>query len=197
MPDMQQVESPLFRRFSELKYAEAFVHGSIRLGSLRYYREIEDPLRRDELEGFGHFTSDGEEWHIDIDAPIYVLCMSRPNGNAPPGAGALGENVVIVHDPAALAADLERQMRVDGIQCFGPVHGRRVEYTGGEVVNVPDAPMARALYSVSQKPARFQAEREYRIFVYLNLGTALNPPKTIDVQLTQRPTYLEIYRRDA
>jgi len=49
----------LYKYFSELKYAEAFLDGEMLFRSLAYFRDSEDAVRGDEYEGTSKFLPDG------------------------------------------------------------------------------------------------------------------------------------------
>jgi hypothetical protein len=161
--------SPLLRAFSQERFAVDFVQGKLRFGLLERYRQIEDGSRQDRSEGYGHFLdAQNQAWHVEFGGPIYVLCFSRPEVEFKFLRDRMGLFVVRLGDPVALARDVETYMASHGIRTFNGVHGRPVEYNKGMVVSRELDAMQRAILSVTQKPAQYRQECEYRLFTIVN-----------------------------
>lgn len=89
------MRNSVYRYFSDIKWANSFVEGNIRFGSLSYYKSLEDSARRDENEGSSLFGHEGGllvnnistgvggvmpgylfESSVKSDE-IFILCLSR------------------------------------------------------------------------------------------------------------------------
>jgi hypothetical protein len=67
----------LYKYFSELKYAEAFLDGEMLFRSLAYFRDNEDAVRGDEYEGTSKFLPDGGlVVHNHTQGTIFTLPMA-------------------------------------------------------------------------------------------------------------------------
>jgi hypothetical protein len=67
----------LYKYFSEMKYAEAFLDGDMLFRSLAYFRDNEDAVRGDEYEGTSKFLPDGGlVLHNQTQGTIITLPMA-------------------------------------------------------------------------------------------------------------------------
>jgi len=169
MSKLHDVQSPLFRAFTEEQYANDFIRGKFRFGELGRYRRIEDQSRQDASEGYGHYVdSRNHQWHTELGGAIYVLSFSGPDVDQYFLRERMGAFVVRLDDPEGFCRDIERHMESRGIRSFNGIHGRLVEYTRGQTIRREMDAGQRAMLSVTQKPDTFRHECEYRLYTILN-----------------------------
>jgi len=189
------LESPVYRAFDELQYAEDFLQGKFRLGSLCRYRGIEDKNRRDGTEGYGSYIDSNEiNHHIENGNVPYILSLANADVNLELLAKKMGPFVVQINEPMALASEIEQHLEDNGTRTFNGVHGRLVEYSKGGAIDRPLDQAERFTLSIIQKLPCFSEESEYRLFTifnqaprtvvadyyYVNLGDSLDYVEIID-----------------
>ena len=182
----------LLKYFPKKEYADQFLAGSIRLGSLHYYANIEDAARQDSGEGKGafvaaaksvitvHFDEDGEavgqseapgdiHHHIDLGNPTYIVCCTDPeDADIDALKNKFGPFVVRINDPMLLGQALTDHFT--GLEkphplANGIVECARVAYDkGGRRDAEPNnEEMFRAAFT--QKPPNYADENEVRLVV--------------------------------
>lgn len=192
---LSDIPKIMYRAFSEKRYARAFVeHGKLRLKRLDIYRDIEDGCRRDAAEGFGSYVDNrGHQWNFEMGGSIYVLCCSDTQVDIRFLREKFGTYIVRINDPASLAHDIERFVNASGIRTFNGVHGRPVDYRKGSVITQELDSMQRAILSITQKPAGFAPEAEYRFFTILsNVIPSGTGKKFLDINIGHRLRYAEL-----
>lgn len=193
MTKLHRLRTPLFRAFTEKRYALDFVRGKFKFSELSRYRNIEDASRHDRSEGHAHFLdSVNHQWDTQLGGAIYVLCFSCPNIDSNFLREKMGRFVVRVADPLALARDVQQYMDRCGIRSFNGVHGRPVEYSRGQTIDRAMDPSQRAILSVTQKAPSYCQEHEYRLFTILNQHPGAPVADFLNVDLGFPLTYAEV-----
>jgi len=120
----------LFRSFDRIEYAQQFLSGFIRFGSVVGYGKIEDKRRRDETEGLGHYLLDGRDVKIQFCSNVvYALCCHLDIKSAIETNH--GKYVVEVANPLYLAEEITRAIGLLNSKHFGGTEGVFIEYTKG------------------------------------------------------------------
>jgi hypothetical protein len=184
-----------YRAFRCECHARQFVESAtMRLGCLRYYRNIEDSSRRDQSEGVACTKEPGivsEGWvspnpaektiwirrpghqthEMELLNPKYCFCMSLPEVDLNHVRGTFGARIVKIDDPRRLAEDINEHFSRSGQRFM--VEGRRVVYNKAEKLDRPLTDDERTALSYTQKPGSFRPDCEFRI-VAIGLGTLCN-----------------------
>lgn len=182
----------LFKFFPKKDYADQFLAGAVRFGSLAYYATIEDDDRQDAGEGKGafaapaesvttvHLDGDGEvigatkapgdmNHQIDLGNPTYIVCCTDPEGSDMDRLKEkFGPYVVRIDDPVRLGQELTDQFAE--LEKTHPLAGSLVEcarvvYDKGERRDTEptNEEMFRAAFT--QKPPSYAEENEVRLVV--------------------------------
>ena len=169
----------MFRYFNDVSYAEDFMSGSVRFGSLDQYQRIEDSTRRDENEGQGlvrewrddrqaicvtqgvaprTISSPGHvERHSEMGNPVFILCFTRP----PLERSKFGAFPVEVVDTDKLISEVHASLdKACPWQRNAALVVWDVHYDKGEIATDSRDPVRLA---VAQKRRRFLEERETRL----------------------------------
>lgn len=158
----------LFRAFDNRTFAEDFVEGRFRLGSLVSYRDTPDESRQDSSEGIAHYLDTQGIEHTIENGSIreqYVLCCATKDVDISNLRKKMGEYIVKINDPSALAREMENFLENNRVPTLNGVHGRLVEYTKNEVRHgEPD----NFDLSLRQKNRGYVEESEYRLFFILS-----------------------------
>jgi len=154
----------LFRSFDQLEYAQQFLNGYIRFGTVLGYKEIEEEGRRDITEGTGHFTSNGIDTKIQFCSNVfYALCCHKDIESAL-NTGH-GNYIVEIANPLLLAEELNRSIRNLESKHFGGIEGVVIEYDKGCERNEKLDSYQKSRLAYSQKPEKYSMENEFR-FVF-------------------------------
>jgi len=120
----------VYRVFKSREFAERFLAGEIRFGSLEYYRGVEDGGRGDRTEGHGlhreyrkdrkavrlspagaeEFVSPGDvSVHSEVGNHVYVCCLTQPPDEAAwkQVRADFGEFVVEIDDAERLQQNVQ------------------------------------------------------------------------------------------
>ncbi len=190
MNKLKSLKNPLFRAFTDEQYASDFLNGKFRLRLLSQYRNIEDHSRKDGTEGYGHFIDKlDSHWHTEFAGPIYVLCFAKPEVDSVYLKEKMGNFIVKIERPTMLALDIEEYLTVCNIRTFNGVHGRPVAYTKGQKYDQNTAQLTRAELSVTQKPAAYRHECEYRFYIILNQQPSEPVAEFLNIDLSRRLSY--------
>lgn len=192
MADLERVTPPPYRCFSRPEFAEAFLNGVFRLGSIRRYREIEDANRQDTEEGLGHFKDEGGDRYPELGNEIFILCLSTPDVDQEYLKAKMGGYVVKICDANALARDIEEGLNKIELKVFGGIRGRHVRYDKAMKLCIQDDAWARAELSVIQKPEVYKSECEYRYFAILNRDVPNVNQRFLELKLERRLEYVEL-----
>ena len=154
----------LFRTFDHLEYAQQFLNGFVRFGTVLGYVNIEDEGRRDPTEGTGHYTSSGIITKIQFCSNVfYSLCFHRDLKSAIETGH--GKYVVEISDPLYLAEEITRSLRTLASKHFGGVEGVIVEYDKGQEREGELDSYQKSRLTYSQKFEKYAHENEFR-FVF-------------------------------
>ncbi len=192
--------SHLFRAFDSERYAREFVDcGRFRLGSLEYYKTIEDCGRRDEKEGTSSFiTPEGLIVGGMVgNNPVYLLCTSGPDVDLEylRGKKKKRELVVRINDPYQLLADIRNAVPVERVKLWGKCELEVVSYTRDGVLKIdPDSPEALYL-DHRQKSQVYCNEFEYRYVVFTYPPLEGKPSSFLNYELGRPLAYLEVLER--
>ncbi|MEQ8767871.1 MAG: hypothetical protein RL885_28465 [Planctomycetota bacterium] len=207
----------LLRAFQKLEHAEDLAfRGRVRFVDVHYYKDIEDPARRDGSEGSGQLrvpSNSVETLHIDSATgktlgstfapgylnfgstyihPVYALCMSGPGVDLSFLRRKMGRYVVRIRDPERLVDDVVESLQ----ECPIPdrevffVHLLPVEYKKGLVGAKPDDTVR---LSYAQKPPDFVDECEYRLVIGVS-GVRPDVPVEFFLTLRSAGEYCELLR---
>ncbi len=154
----------LFRAFDRIDYAQQFLKGFVRFGTVMGYRKIEDKNRRDATEGVGHFTTKGINTKIQFYSNVfYALCCHRDLSSALETNH--GKYIVEIANPLHLAEELTRSLRELKSKHFGGIEGVVVEYNKGNERNEELDSYQKSRLAYCQKPVEYDSENEFR-FVF-------------------------------
>ena len=186
----------LLRFFKKRKYAEEFISGIIRVGSLRYYQCIEDEKRKDPNEGSSSFTVLDENiltvktnTNLDIGEisvapgimhinaitadPIYILsCTDPQRADIAKLKEEFGKHVVRISDPIELGQKLTYKFfELDPKHPFAckKVDCCKVSYGVNQLRDKEPSNHEIHKSSIAQKPAKFSKEGEVRLIVIPDL----------------------------
>ncbi|MEZ0123549.1 MAG: hypothetical protein AB9Q23_05970 [Candidatus Reddybacter sp.] len=164
MDTIGEYPETLFRAFDKLEYAQQFLNGYLRFGTVLGYTEIEDEGRRDVTEGVGHIVHKGLGTKVMFCSNVfYALCCHRTL-EAALEVGH-GKFIVEIFDPLHLAEDITRVLRSSPAKHFGGVEGVAVEYDKGNEFEHELSSYEKSRLTYSQKPASYKPEHEFR-FVF-------------------------------
>jgi len=161
----------LFRAFKCRSFAEDFVEGRFRLGSLAHYLDTPDESRQDSSEGTASYRDTRGIETTSINGNIreqYVLCCSTNDVDISYLRNKMGEYIVKIYDPSALAREMERFLENNCVPTFNGVHGRLAEYTRNEVKHGELNSSDNFDLSLRQKNRGNAEESEYRLFFILS-----------------------------
>jgi len=162
----------LFRSFDKLEYAQQFVSGSIRFGTVLSYKKNEDERRRDATEGTGRFVCEGVQSEVEFCSNVvYALCCHKSLESAL--KTNYGKYIVEIGDPLYLAEEITRTLRNLNTKHFGGIEGVSIEYTKGEAVSQKPNSYGISRLTYSQKPPCFSDDNEFR-FIFIHKEFAGN-----------------------
>jgi hypothetical protein len=163
-----------YRAFTEKQHMDAFLRGTIRLGSLSVYRALEDDARRDNLEGISHLSHNGLDHHGAMPGTAaYVLCCSTSVEAL--RRTSLGQWIVRIRNPRALAERMTDALVSRPELFYEGVEGVVVRYSKGHVRALMPNPMELIRLSYAQKPERFAADEEFRfVAIRKTIGALAN-----------------------
>ena len=214
--DMVCGEFPNFcyRAFDKKYYAEAFVsQGSFRMNCLGYCRNMEDELRRDPTEGYGHtiepdtvnvayVSSDPQykttwvkekgykEHKMVRGSRIFCLCTCLPHVDRAHMAKDFGKYIVKINEPKKLAEDINDYFKTKGQKFI--IEGCNVVYNKSQKLTKKLTNNERADFVYKQKPEIFITNCEFRI-VALEIGIFCEEEcKYVDGQAEPACQFLEI-----
>jgi len=168
---LRDLPDVLFRAFPHRTYAEDFVRGRFRLGSLAYYRDVADESRRDSSEGTASYRSAGgveTQATIGNHSESYLLCCATNDVDLSYLRNKMGEYIVKIHDPSALVREMESFLEINRVPIFNGVHGRLAEYTKNEAKHGELDSFDNFDLCFRQKNRGYAAENEYRLFFILS-----------------------------
>lgn len=193
MNKLKDLKAPLLRAFTDEQYAVEFINGKFRLGLLSHYRNIEDKTRQDLSEGYGHFVDElDHHWHTEFGGPIYVLCFAHPDIESTYLTENMGRFILQIDRPDVLSLDIEKYLAEHYIKTFNGVHGRPIAYTKGKKIDQEMDQGMRAELSVTQKPASYQQECEYRFYTILNQDPRERVEQFLDINLNSPLDYTQM-----
>jgi hypothetical protein len=207
----------LYRCFNEDKYARAFVErGQIRFGLLRYYKEIEDQIRKDSTEGKGSLHIPGNVTKIGLNRngdvsrvwevpdhlhfqttsgnAIYILsCVYPPCNDVLKIPTKFGTYLVRINNPAKFGQEITNWLYAgpEDTRTRSVVECVRVLYNKGHKVNEEMRQDTRWKLSFAQKPGKFAEEHEYRLVV-ISYRPAPTKEQFLYVDLDGPLTYAEL-----
>ena len=156
--------SVLFRSFDQLEYAQQFLSGHIRFGSVLSYRKIEGQ-RKDNTEGTGHYSVSGSNIKIEFCSnKIYAMCCHLDLESA--RTTNHGKYIVKINNPLYLAKELTKTLKNSKSKHFGGIEGVQIDYNKGDEKDTRLAPDSETRLAYSQKPKNFSHEREFR-FIFI------------------------------
>jgi len=154
----------LFRVFDKLEYAQQFLDGYLRFGTVLGYTKIDDEGRIDETEGTGHIVYEGSDTKIEFCSNIFYALCCHLTLNAALKSGH-GKYIVEIFNPLHLAEDITRILRSSSAKHFGGIEGVEIQYDKGEVVEDELSSYDKSRLTYCQKPPDYAQEEEFR-FVF-------------------------------
>ena len=152
----------LFRAFDRFEYAQQFLNGFVRFGTVLGYVNFEDGDRMDPTEGTGHYTASGITSKIQFCSNVfYALCFHRDLKSALETGH--GKYVVEISNPLYLAEEITRSLRTLASKHFGGVEGVIVEYDKGQEREGELDSYQKSRLTYSQKPEKYAHENEFRL----------------------------------
>jgi len=151
----------LYRSFDTLDFAQLFLNGYIRFGSVIGYRKIKGE-RQDFTEGMAHYTVNRTTTKGEFCSNnFYALCCHRDLDAALKTNH--GKYIVELANPLYLAEEVTRSLRELKSKHYGGVEGVFVEYDKGEEKDVDLTPFEASRLTYCQKPADYSHENEFRL----------------------------------
>ena len=160
----RRIPKKLFRVFDKLEYAQQFLDGYLRFGTVLGYTKVDDEGRRDETEGTGHIVYEGSDTKIEFCSNIFYALCCHLTLNAALKSGH-GKYIVEIFNPLHLAEDITRILRSSSAKHFGGIEGVKIQYDKGEVVEDKLSSYDKSRLTYCQKPASYAHEEEFR-FVF-------------------------------
>ncbi|AGS39463.1 hypothetical protein [Cycloclasticus zancles] len=164
MKTIGEYPKSLFRVFDKLEYAQQFLDGYLRFGTVLGYTEIEDKGRRDQTEGTGHIVNEGSDTKIKFCSNIFYTLCCHLTLEAALETGH-GIYIVEIFNPLHLAEDITRVLRSSSAKHFGGIEGVSIQYDKGEVVEGKLSSYEKSRLTYCQKPVSYTHEEEFR-FVF-------------------------------
>ncbi len=165
----------LLRFFEEREHAEEFISGNIRIGSLDYYKGVEDQTINDPSEGTGLFIapSEGLGYIYNIAtyaSPMYILSFTDPRrANIAKLKEKFGkQHVVRITNPIELGQKLtDTFCKLDPTHPFADMVVECCKVRYDENQRRDTEPTLSEIYELStrQKPSKFSEEYEFRLIV--------------------------------
>ncbi|MDP2223896.1 MAG: hypothetical protein Q8J83_05740 [Nitrosomonas sp.] len=176
----------LYRFFDKHEYAEAFMAGRVRFGTLQSYKEeYEDKERGDRTEGMGDLQVSGEALIVNVARGMsrtvpgienlavradprnhFIACfMACDEDDLPVRAKEFGEHCVAIEDPAALIDDLRKALQNDAFLAVNPpaLEWGEVRYDKGAQVAKQFTRDEKLILAWIQKPEAYAHQKEFRI----------------------------------
>lgn len=164
MKTIGEYPGTLFRAFDKLEYAQQFLDGYLRFGTVLGYNEIEDEGRRDITEGVGHIHHEGSETKVKFSSNVfYAMCCHLTLEAALETEH--GKYIVEIFEPLRLAENITRVLRSSPAKHFGGIEGTAIKYNKGEKVDGELSSYEKSRLTYCQKPASYAHEKEFR-FVF-------------------------------
>lgn len=152
-------------KIMQRQWAEQLVIGSVRFGSLEYYRRWENKVLGDPNDGNGMFRMNDHPYSVQSSNNIYAFCTALP---------------IICCDRIRVLAQHGNYsciVRIQSIDIFiqrirdalQPLKGRlilhcsAVNYNRGSEVDKPTLNSQRFHFNVFQKSSKFAEDKEYRL----------------------------------
>lgn len=164
MNTIGEFPSTIFRAFDKLEYAQQFLDGYLRFGTVLGYTEIEDDGRRDLTEGVGHINYEGSDTKIKFCSNVFYTLCCHLTLEAALETGH-GKYIVEIFDPQHLAEDITRVLRSSPAKHFGGVEGVTIQYNKGNEVELELSSYEKSRLTYCQKPSSYAHEQEFR-FVF-------------------------------
>jgi hypothetical protein len=216
------MESPpcLYRAFSKKEYAEDFIVGKIRFGSLNYYRRIERDPRQDTTEGIGKARYKSNISSVKIDKQsgeslefeqpglmnlktnspnsMYILSLSGSDIDLEYLSNKFGRYIVKISQLEKFKEDLNKAFP---LRIF-PIQFEKVQYNKGFVVDIPEDDLSFYLkLSYAQKPEEYSQEKEYRYVAIVKEpildedgNNILDSKQHIPIDIGKRLAYVDLLK---
>jgi hypothetical protein len=196
-----------FIRAFDPEHAESFItQGRIRLNGIKKFRTSGDQ-RQDSTEGESYVQVPGNVPMVSVNTltgemkdagstpghfhrrsefmnPVFLLCASHPNIDTERLSTVFGRSLVEIQRPSALLKRLcsaASQQLPTGRELLY-VDAFPVQYTKGDVLNLPSNHGDRLRLDYGQKPREYEWEREYRIVLAIS-GPRAGSPDWLDLNL--------------
>jgi hypothetical protein len=165
----------LIRTFKSKEHYEAFLKGKFIMRPLRYFRDIEDQVRRDDLEGKAKILSQGNVCHLgECGDMTFILCTSSPEAEAAQ-TEKFGMFRAKLCKPEALIDALNKYLKThypNKYACDARVLEVQYLKDEGTYPDHTESTLQQDIDAiVSLKPARFADDKEYRIVCSFHTGT--------------------------
>jgi len=184
-------ESPVYKFYKTRKWAEDLAErGCFQMGSLVHYRDLEDAVRQDRSEGYGHIQVRSEidvayfatgnienvevrrelglmHHHSEMGNPIFIFSTSLEGVDIEQMRQRFGLYMVCIANPRQFATDINRSLEARAEKFGGGVEGTVVRYDHGDVSQSELDHWDFIKLSYSQKPVSYSSEMEFR-FVAIN-----------------------------
>lgn len=169
----------VYRVLDTVEYAEQFIDGIFRIGSVYHYKNHEDEKRRDKSEGEAHILYKGMNRHSMFASNIsYILSCYKSLELAK--KSKKGDFIIEINNPKQLAINITTWLEKQDYKVYGGIEGVNVEYSYGEESNNNPTTYELSRLTYSQKPNSFRNDEEFRFvfiresckdnFIYIELG---------------------------
>lgn len=207
---LNEIPEFLYRAFSREKYARDFIErGHIRIGSIAFYRRIEDEKRRDITDGVGHIKvreliksllitgpkieENIKPGNLDVETENlnckYLLCCSDPEVDIALLKKCFGKYIVKIAEPRRLSDDICNYLEEKHIAFIDSPKWIKVNYRKGLLIDKMPSNNQLAEISYSQKDARFAEDHECRLVIIMPQAVS-ECRKFLMVNLGQRLDYV-------
>ncbi len=181
----------LYRAFTEEQHAVDFVEsGTLRLGNILYYRNIEDLSRRDKRETESSYfqMSQGVKCHISgtfltFNRPIYLLCTSGPDVEFDRLRQEKDRFIVRINDPAKLLEDLTNGISRESYFSVTNINFRHVSYSRDEFHDCDPWSHQSIELNLIQKSLEEYYYDEYRYLISVRIPFGRNPKEFLFCKL--------------
>jgi len=161
-------------------------NGSMRFGSLEFYRKMENAALGDPNDGKGMFRVKGDPYTIDSSNNIYAWCAALPV-ITPERIAVLAKHgkydcLIRIHQPKILLHRVIIVLLANGGKLHLRLQCAEVSYNRGSEIDKATLNSQQFHFNVFQKDPRFAEDKEYRLFM-TDVQPESEPRNHIDIQV--------------
>jgi hypothetical protein len=165
--DIEFNEDPprCLKRATTKKWAKALIEtGSVRMNSMEYLREIEDPQRGDKNEGKGLFRLKGHPMTVETINRVFAFCTADFSTKNQDLLDIANENdtIVVISNILEFAERIKRASRGKGPYW---THCGHVKYNYGSEITKDALNDQKWNWNIFQKDMAYSLQKEYRFTI--------------------------------